>query len=127
VSNAQAVLVYDGECPVCSAYARYVRIKESAGGLLLVNARTGGPWVDRVRQAGLNLDEGMALFYGDRVYHGADCIHMLSLLSTGSGIFNRLNAIAFARPAVAKISYPVMRAGRNLLLRILGRSRLHLD
>lgn len=120
------VLVYDGACPVCSQYVRYVRIRASAGELLLVNARDGGPWVERVVQEGLDLDEGMVLFYGGRAYHGVDCVHMLALLSTNLGAFNRLNALAFSRPALARVSYPVMRAGRNLLLRLLGRPKLHL-
>jgi predicted DCC family thiol-disulfide oxidoreductase YuxK len=121
-----AVLVYDGACPVCSSYVRYVRVRRSAGELLLVNAREGGPWVERVRQANLDLDEGMVLFYGGRAYHGVDCVHMLALLSTGAGAFNRLNALLFSRPAAARIVYPVMRAGRNLLLRLLGRTKLEL-
>ncbi|HSY04841.1 MAG TPA: DCC1-like thiol-disulfide oxidoreductase family protein [Steroidobacteraceae bacterium] len=121
------VLVYDGGCPVCSSYVRYVRIRRSAGQLLLVNARSGGPWVERVLQAGLNLDDGMVLFYGGRAYHGVDCVHMLALLSTGSGMFNRINALVFSRPQVARIAYPVMRAGRNLLLRILNRPKLQLS
>jgi predicted DCC family thiol-disulfide oxidoreductase YuxK len=124
---APPVLVYDGACPVCSQYVRYVRIKESAGALLLVNARDGGPWIDRVLQAGLNLDEGMVLFYGGRAYHGVDCLHLLALLSTASGVFNRLNALAFRQPAIARFSYPVMRAGRNLLLRLLRRPKLLLE
>ena len=126
MAEDQVVLVYDGGCPVCSAYVRYVRIKESAGGFLLVNARDGGPWVERVTQSGLNLDEGMVLFYGGRAYHGADCIHVLALMSTGSGVFNRLNAALFRHPRLARVLYPVLRAGRNLLLRILNRSRLSL-
>lgn len=125
--QTQAVLVYDGECPVCSSYVRYVRIRKSAGSLLLVNARDGGPWVDRVLQAGLNLDEGMVLLYGGRSYHAVDCVHMLALLSTGSGMFNRINALIFRRPGVARIAYPILRAGRNLLLRILNRPKLHLE
>jgi predicted DCC family thiol-disulfide oxidoreductase YuxK len=123
----QPVLVYDGACPVCSQYVRYVRIRESAGTLALVNARDGGPWVDRVVQEGLNLDEGMVLFYGGRAYHGVDCVHMLALLSTRLGAFNRLNALAFSQPGLARVTYPVMRAGRNLLLRLLGRPKLHLE
>jgi predicted DCC family thiol-disulfide oxidoreductase YuxK len=126
-AGSRAVLVYDGGCPVCSSYVRYVRIKESAGELTLVNGREGGAWVERVKQAGLNLDEGMVLFYGGRAYHGADCIHMLALLSSGFGPFNRLNAIAFRSPTVSRILYPMLRAGRNLLLRILNRSKLSLD
>jgi predicted DCC family thiol-disulfide oxidoreductase YuxK len=124
--GAQAVVVYDGACPVCSSYVRYVRIKKSAGSLTVINARDGGPWVDRVRQAGTNLDEGMTLFYGGRLYHGVDCVHMLALLSTSSGAFNRINAAVFRRPTLAKVLYPILRAGRNLLLRILGRSKLNL-
>ena len=124
---AGAVLVYDGDCPVCSAYVRYVRIKESAGALVLVNARDGGPWVARVRQARLDLDEGMVLFYGGRAYHGSDCIHMLALLSTSSGGFNRLNAWLFSRAGIARVLYPLLRACRNLLLRILHRPKLRLE
>lgn len=126
-AGAQPVLVYDGACPVCSQYVRYVRIRESAGALLLVNARDGGPWVDRVVRAGLDLDEGMVLFYGGRGYHGVDCLHLLALLSTGSGLFNRLTALAFRQPTVARFSYPIMRAGRNLLLRLLRRPKLLLE
>jgi predicted DCC family thiol-disulfide oxidoreductase YuxK len=125
--QTQTVIVYDGGCPVCSSYVRYVRIRESAGHLMLVNARDGGPWVSQVLQAGLKLDEGMVLFYGGRIYHGVDCVHMLSLLSTRSGTFNRINALIFRRPSVARIAYPVLRAGRNLLLRILNRPKLHLE
>jgi predicted DCC family thiol-disulfide oxidoreductase YuxK len=123
----QAVVVYDGGCPVCSSYVRYVRIRKSAGHLTLVNARDGGPWVDQVLEAGLNLDEGMVLFFGGRAYHGVDCVHMLALLSTGSGTFNRINALIFRRPSLARFAYPILRAGRNLLLRILNRPKLHLE
>ncbi len=125
--DGQPVLVYDGACPVCSQYVRYIRIRESAGTLLMINARDGGHWVERVVRAGLNLDEGMVLFYGGRAYHGVDCVHLLALLSTGSGVFNRLNALAFRQPGVARFSYPIMRAGRNLLLRLLRRPKLNLE
>jgi hypothetical protein len=121
------VLVYDGDCPVCSAYTRYVRIKESVGTPLLINARDGGLWVDRIRARRLDLDEGMVLIYGGQYYHGADCIHMLAMLSTGSGFFNRINAWIFRSPTLSKYLYPVLRSGRNLLLRLLNRSRLQLN
>jgi predicted DCC family thiol-disulfide oxidoreductase YuxK len=122
--DAMAVLIYDGDCPVCSSYVRYVRIRESVGGLLMINARDGGAWIQRVTDAGLDLDEGMVLFYGNRLYHGADCLHTLALLSTSSGVFNRLNAWAFRNALLARVSYPILRAGRNLLLRILRRPKL---
>lgn len=118
------VLVYDGECPVCSTYVRYMRIKESVGNLTLVNAREGGKWVEEVRDAGYDLDEGMVLLYGGRIYHGADCINMLALLSSRSGMFNKVNAAIFRQPTLSRVLYPVLRTGRNLLLRLLGRKKL---
>lgn len=123
---SQTAIVYDGECPVCSAYVRFLRLKSTAGPVDLINARDGGVWVDRVRAEGFDLDEGMAMYYGGRWYHGADCVHMLALMSSPSGVFNRLNAAIFARPGLARMLYPTMRAGRNLLLKILGKSPLHL-
>ncbi len=126
MSDGELVLIYDGACPVCSSYVRYVRLKESAGKVSLINARDGGPWVERVRAAGLDLDEGMVLVYGVRFYHGADCIHMLALLSSPSGLLNRVNAAIFRSPRLSAALYPLLRCGRNQLLRLLGRRRLHL-
>ena len=125
--DSTTTLIYDGECPVCSAYVRYVRLRESVGEVRLVDAREGGDLVDRVVALGLDLNEGMVLRFGGRFYHGADCVHMLAMLSTKSGFFNQLNVTIFRRPALAKFFYPVLRFGRNTLLKILGRSRLDLQ
>ena len=125
--DEKLVLIYDGECPVCNSYARYVKLKKSVGSLVLVNARDGGPYVERVRTAGLDLDEGMVLSYGGRFYHGADCIHMLALLSTSSGLFNRINSAIFRSARLSAVLYPALRCGRNLLLRLLGRKPLRLQ
>jgi predicted DCC family thiol-disulfide oxidoreductase YuxK len=127
VPDEDLVLVYDGECPVCSSYVRYIRLKASVGRVTLVNARDGGPWVERVRDSGLDLDQGMVLLYGGRFYHGVDCIHMLALLSTSSGLFNRVNSAVFRSARLSALLYPVLRCGRNVLLRLLGRKPLHLQ
>lgn len=83
--------------------------------------------VDFISDRKLDLNEGMALWYGGNLYHGADCIHMMSVLSSGSGLFNRLNAAVFRRPRLANALYPVLRFGRNTLLRILGKSPIELN
>lgn len=121
----EAWLVYDGECPFCSAYVKYVRVREHVR-LHLVNARNGGPLVDEIVSRGLDLDEGMVLKMGDRYYHGADCINVLATLSTRSSTFNRINARMFSSPALARALYPVLRTGRNGALSLLGRRRLKL-
>jgi predicted DCC family thiol-disulfide oxidoreductase YuxK len=117
-------LIYDGECPFCSRYARLTRLREAVGGLRLINARDGGAEVDAAVRAGYRLDDGMLLHLGGQDHYGADCLNRLALLSSRSTVFNRLTHAAFRSPAVSRVAYPVLRAGRNLLLRILGRRRL---
>ena len=77
-----------------------------------------------LRSAGYDLDEGMVLKYGGRTYHGADCIMMLAMLSTPVGPFNRVNAAIFRSPTASRLLYPVLRTGRNAVLRLLGRTRI---
>lgn len=119
-----AWLVYDGECPFCRRYAALVRLRQSVGEVRLVDARAGGPLVREVEAAGLDLDEGMVLKVGDRLYHGADCIHAIALLASPSGPFNRLNAAIFRSSRLAALLYPLLRAGRNAALRLRRVPRL---
>jgi predicted DCC family thiol-disulfide oxidoreductase YuxK len=124
-TEAETWIVYDGQCPFCSRYVQLVRLRESLGRVQLVDARKGGPEVEEVRQAGLDLDEGMVLKLDGRLYHGADCIHMVALLSTPSSWFNRVNAVMFRSRTASRLLYPVLRTGRNTVLRMLGRSKLN--
>lgn len=119
-----AVLVYDGECPFCSRYVALVRLRETLGRVRLVNAREGGPVVQHLVDEGYDLDDGMVLIWQNRIYHGDACIHMLALLSTPSGAFNRINAALFRSERVARLLYPVLRTGRNATLRLLGRRKM---
>ena len=46
------------------------------------------------------------------------------LMSTGAGPFNAVMARVFASPRVSRALYPVLRTGRNLTLRLMGRRRI---
>jgi predicted DCC family thiol-disulfide oxidoreductase YuxK len=124
LNDPAATIVYDGECPFCSRYVKLLRLRESIGRVELVDARQGGPVVDAIRSAGLNLDEGMVLKMDGRLYHGADCIHRLALLSTPSGWFNSTSRAIFRSPTASRLLYPLLRAGRNAVLGVLGRKRM---
>ena len=117
-------LAYDGECPFCTRFVRYLRLRDSIGPLAMIDSRRGGPEVDEVSRLGFDLNQGMALKLHGEFYHGAACVHVLALLSTRSGLFNRTVSIVFRSPRVARLLYPVLRAGRNLTLFLLGRRRL---
>ena len=123
-SEQEIYVVYDGECPFCSAYVRMVRLRQVAGKVHLLDAREAHPVVDELKAKGYDFDEGMALKIGDAVYHGDDCVHQLAMMSGASGVFNRFHFWVFKDERRAKFLYPYLRAGRNLALRLLGKRKI---
>lgn len=114
-------IVYDGDCPFCSRYVVMTRLRASVGEVRLIDARSGDPIVAEIRDKGYDLNQGMLARYEGREYFGSDCVHLLSMLSSRSGLLNRFCSIVFSNKAATEIMYPFMRAGRNATLRILGR------
>jgi predicted DCC family thiol-disulfide oxidoreductase YuxK len=125
VNSAEILLVYDKQCPVCDAYCRMVRIREAAGTLRLVNARDESKVMDEITAKSLDIDQGMVLKFGDVLYYGADAIHALSLMSSPSGVFNRFNYWLFRSARRSAILYPLFRWLRNLLLKVLRKTRIN--
>lgn len=123
-AHDDAYLIYDGECPFCSAYVKFMRLKQSVGPMRLIDAREGGPEVELVRKQGMDLNEGMVFHYGSRFYHGADALNILAVLSSGNSLFNKINGRLFRSPAFSRVAYPFLRAGRNTALKLLGRKQL---
>jgi len=119
-AKGDAWLVYDGECPVCKTYCRYIRIRDAVGALHLVDAREPGPLMDEITAAGMDIDQGMVLKFNGAMYYGADAIHMLTLLSTPSGVFNRFNYYVFSSKLGSAVFYPLGKAFRTALLKLLG-------
>ena len=124
-NRRQLVLIYDGECPVCQRYSTMLRIRKDIGDLELINARESEAVRLEVEQAGYDLDEGMVLKVDDQVYWGADAMHMLALMSTPSGFFNRMQAYIFGSKRASVLLYPVLRLGRNTLLWLLRKQKIN--
>jgi predicted DCC family thiol-disulfide oxidoreductase YuxK len=125
MNRPEIVLVYDGECPACDAYSRAVRIRESVGDLRIVDAREQSDALDEITAKGLDIDQGIVLKIGTRLYHGPDALHALALISSRSGVFNRLNYRIFRSKTLSSGLYPVLRFFRNLLLRIRGKTGIN--
>lgn len=113
-------IIYDGDCPFCASYVGLLRLRETFGEVVLMNARERPELVVELASRNMNLDEGMVLVLNGEYFHGAECVHRLALLASGSNTFNRINKWIFERKRVAAVLYPILRAGRNLSLRILG-------
>ena len=118
-------LVYDKQCPACDFYCERIDVDEAAGTLVRVDARDASDVMAEITTLGLDIDEGMVLKVGDELLYGSEAINALALLSSRNGVFNNLAFWAFRWQWMARLSYPVLKACRNLLLKVLGRSRIN--
>jgi predicted DCC family thiol-disulfide oxidoreductase YuxK len=119
--DSRIVIVYDGDCPFCSAYVGMARLKKAVGTPTLVNARERPDLVEALAQSGVSLDEGMAVYYQGKTFAGGEAMHVLALLTAPVGVANRLTAALLGRRGFAIWVYPMLRGGRNLLLRLRNR------
>lgn len=123
-TTAGNYLIYDGECPFCSRFVRMQRLRETVGPIRLIDARSDAPEVADARARGFRIDDGMVLRLDGAFHHGDDCLNRLALLSSRSGAFNRVNHWMFRSPRIARVAYPLLRSGRALTLRLMGREGL---
>ncbi len=121
----EILLVYDEECPVCAAYCRMVRIRESVGRLRLVNARDASAVLKEITRQGLDIDQGMVLKVDNVLYYGSDAVHALSLMRSPSGVFNHVNHWVFQSQTRSRMLYPVLRSCRILLLKTLQKTKIN--
>jgi predicted DCC family thiol-disulfide oxidoreductase YuxK len=122
--DSRIVVVYDGDCPLCNSYVHMTRLSKAVGRPTLVNARERPELIKALAESGINLDEGMAVYYQGRLYVGSEAVNLLALLTTPVDLANRITAAVLARPALARALYPLLRAGRNLLLKLRNRPQL---
>ncbi len=105
--DSRIVVVYDGDCPLCSSYIRMTRLRKAVGRPTLVNARERPELVKALAESGVNLDAGMAVYYQGRLYVGSDAVHLLALLTTPVDLANRLAAAVLGRESLARGLYPL--------------------
>jgi predicted DCC family thiol-disulfide oxidoreductase YuxK len=115
-------IIYDGECPFCSAYLKILRLREAVGKVTLVDARQYPDLVNELTEQDLKIDQEMVVVYGGAIYSGGEAINVLALLTSPSGIVNRLVSGVMKKPDRARTFYPYLRGGRNLALKLLGRA-----
>ena len=115
-------VVFDGDCPVCTAYSCHLPLDCPSR---IVNAREGGALVEDLAAAGFDLDDGMIVIHEGKRHHGADAMQIMALHSGTTGFLSRLNHIIFRSRARARALYPALRFGRNMLLRLLGKTKIN--
>lgn len=121
----EVLLVYDMQCPACDTYCRLVRVAGTVGDLKLVDARESSEIMNEITDADLDIDQGMVVKHKGVLYYGSDAIHSLALMGRREGIFNRLNHYIFRSKTRARFLYPILRSGRNLLLKTLRKTKIN--
>ncbi|GGL71743.1 thiol-disulfide oxidoreductase DCC family protein [Wenxinia marina] len=119
-----SLIVYDGECVFCQNYVRFVRLRETVGPIELIDARSGDHRVRAFQRQGYDLNEGMLFVHNGTVHHGADAVHKMALLSSSSGLANRMNQVVLSNGTLARLIYPVLKAGRRITLLARGRRQI---
>ena len=122
LTDQKSYIVYDGECAFCKRYVKLLRLQATIGPVELISAREEHPVVDMLKNNNIDLNEGMVFVRGDRISHGHQAMQELSLLATQSGVLNQAFAKIFSNPRASSFLYPILRAGRNLTLKLLGRN-----
>lgn len=117
-------IFYDGECPFCSRYVRYLNLKNSLGQPHLVNVRHDPEAFAALRARGFDIDKAMVVQVGAQYYAGARALHVLAGMSTRADWFNKINGVIFSIGWLATLFYPLMALGRNVTLAMLGRPRI---
>jgi predicted DCC family thiol-disulfide oxidoreductase YuxK len=119
VEKADVVVVYDGQCPVCTKFfPSYLQLLNIGYRVKIIDARTAPQLTSSLLTChGINIDNDAATWYEGSWYSGDQAISILADIALGKREWkSRLIRRAF------RLTYPSLRVGRRALLAILGRS-----
>jgi predicted DCC family thiol-disulfide oxidoreductase YuxK len=119
-ARPRATLLYDGECPFCSRYADWVRLRQRYD-IELLDARGQLERVRELAGRGYDINRGMILLLEDRVYHGADAILVLRGMTAPIGGLDRAAAAIARVPGLVRLFYPLIKVVRRMTLWAMGR------
>ena len=117
-------IIYDGDCPVCSAYVQMHRLRESVGSIRLVDARQHPDVVDNYARRGIDLNRDFVLKVDGAEYIGGAAMFALSSIASPYALIRRINARLFASSTTSRAIYAVLRVSRWALLLLIGRKPL---
>lgn len=110
-------LLYDGECPMCSAYVAMARLRRHYPHLEVLDARTEPALVTDLRGQGYEINKGMVLSLDGKVHFGAEVTRAIARLGRASPSRWR----RFGLGLIGAAPYRWLSLGRLALLRLLRR------
>ena len=118
----QLLLIYDGDCPLCRNFVAAQRLQQQFGELTVLDARNlpeQAPLVlTELQHKGLIVNQSMLIRVDGRWLEGAEVLQLLASVNEPDWR-NKLWLCWFQSAGRARFSYPLLRAGRNFLLKLL--------
>src|SRR6516165_6967800 len=119
-SAMPTIVVYDGDCPFCRNYVSLMNLRTAVGDVKLIDARGDAEIVNFLSEQGFNINEGMAVIHGAKIYFGEDAVTFISSMTAVRPFVGKLIALILRSKTCADVLYPIMKAGRRLTLKALG-------
>jgi predicted DCC family thiol-disulfide oxidoreductase YuxK len=110
-------LLYDGECPACSAYVAMAQLRRLYPHLEILDARTEPALVADLRRQGYEINDSMVLRLDGALHVGAAATRTIARLGRASPSRWRRAGLSF----IGVAPYRWLSRGRLALLRLLRR------
>ena len=115
-------LYYDDECPFCKEYSKYIELRKQYD-IEMCNARDNLDKIEEFRVKGYDINNGMIVEIEDdsMLYLGADAAKILDSMIAKKGFIDKSMSFIVKLPLFNSILYPILKAMRIVLLKLLGK------
>jgi len=119
-------IIYDGDCPFCRNYTEFVKLRTKFDSVILTNARDcKNSSVIEMKTKKIDLDDGMVVIIDGQFWHGDEAMRVITNYIEPAGFWGLMNSFMFSNSIRSRFFYPILRFGRNLVLRLLGKSKIN--
>ncbi len=122
----EIVLYYDGECPICRQYSTYVELRKHYD-VKICNAREYMDAMNDFAQKGYNINQGMILTIGDKIYQGHHVIVKLNELLAHKSLSDQCVHRLMGIPSFVRLIYPLIKGVRRVILKVIGVDKINLS
>lgn len=109
-------VIYDGECYFCNHTAKALKIKKAVNKLILINARESHELVIEAIKQGLDVNEGIVVYYNQQFYYAKKAVNLLNSLADKSTFREKLAFLFYKNKLANFLGYPLLKTIRNLYL-----------
>ena len=114
-------LFYDGECPFCKEYSKYVQLRKKFD-VRIINARDSLNEIKKFKELGFDINDGMILEFNDEIYQGADAIKYVDNQLINKKFSDKFYSLFIKSTSFKKFIYPLIKLVRILTLKILRKN-----